>query len=93
MYTFAPIKPLCLVYEDFYLAILNTFYESILFKGGRIYFLQKNAHEYNQSERDPNSVFKFSQASISLTHGPTAYRSCTRWYIMVIIKSYETICG
>jgi hypothetical protein len=29
MYTFTPDQPLSLVYEDFYLAIVNTFYEFI----------------------------------------------------------------
>jgi hypothetical protein len=29
MYAFTPDQPLCLVYEDFYLAIVNTFYEFI----------------------------------------------------------------
>jgi len=29
MYAFTPDQPLSLVYEDFYLAIVNTFYEFI----------------------------------------------------------------
>ncbi len=29
MYAFTPGQPLCLVYEDFYLAIANTFHEFV----------------------------------------------------------------
>jgi hypothetical protein len=33
MYAFIPGKCLCLVYEDFYLAISNTFYETVNIEG------------------------------------------------------------